>query len=120
MDTENHKVEHGMDWYFNPDPAEEAEEEARHAAYRSKANALLNKVRAGEMTEDECAVALLQLEKDLGYTSDYTPKQKERIVRNFMMHELHQDELDRYRKETGINHRLISRQSLHDRTAPPC
>jgi hypothetical protein len=102
MDTETNKVDDGMDWYLNPDPNVEAEEEARHAVYRPKANALLNKVRSGEMNEDECAAALLELKKELGYTSDYTPRQQEYLVRNFMMHELHQDELDRYRKETGI------------------
>jgi hypothetical protein len=102
MDTENPKVDDDMDWYFNPDPAKEAEEEARHAVYGSKAKALLNKVRSGEITEDECAAALLTLEKDLGYTHTYTPEQQERSVRNFMMHELHQDELERLRREEGL------------------
>jgi hypothetical protein len=100
METKNDKVD-DWDFYYNPDPKEEAAREARRAVYWPKVNAFLDKVRAGEMTEDECAAAILKLEEELGCPSDYTPAQKERSVRNFMMHSLHQEELDRIQRETG-------------------
>jgi hypothetical protein len=84
-----------MDWYWNPDPKEEAEEDARDAAYTPKADALVQEVVAGRMTEDECVAALLQLQKDLGYKTEYskyyTPKQHEFSTRSWMRHVLHGD-----------------------------
>jgi hypothetical protein len=101
MDTEK-PVNEEWDWYDNPDPAEEAKHKALLAAYMPKRKVLLDRVRAGEMTEDECADAILQLQKDLGYVSPFTDEQEKDDILNNMMHSLHQDELDRLRREEGI------------------
>jgi hypothetical protein len=103
MDTKNDKVDDGMDWYYHPDPEEVAAEAVRDSAFRKTAAALFVKVRAGEITEDECAAELLRVDKELGSTSSYTPEQQERSVRNFMMHFLHGAELARLAKEKGIH-----------------
>jgi hypothetical protein len=76
--------------FLNQTPESYEEECALHDEFWKAAQAILDKVRAGEMTEDEAVAPLMAL--------DRVP---EVIVRNFMLHQLHQDELERIRKETG-------------------
>jgi hypothetical protein len=91
-----------MDWYYNPDPAEVAAQEAFEAAYRPKFYVLLDKARAGEITEDECAEAIIQLRRDLGHKTTKSHEREKAGILNRLMHSLHQDELDRIYREEGI------------------
>jgi hypothetical protein len=96
MENENNKAD-PLDWDHNP-----AAEQAFYDEYRPKRKALLDKVRAGEMTEDECAEAIIQLRRDLGHKSTKSHEREKAGVLNVMMHSLHQDELDRMHREEGI------------------
>jgi hypothetical protein len=103
MDTTKHKVDDTMDWYWNPDPKAVAEEEARDALFVPKEKAWLNDVLAGKMTEDEYVAAVLQLEKELGYTDTYTPKQQELSVRSYVREVLQGSKPEPTGEETGTS-----------------
>lgn len=102
MDTEKHKVGL-MDWYYNPDPKREAAEEARDAVFVPKEKAWLKDVLAGKMTEDEYVAAVLQLEKELGYTTSLTPKQQDLSVRSYVREVLQGSKSKPTPNETGTS-----------------
>jgi hypothetical protein len=81
MDTE-------IDDYFNPDPVKEAEADARAEAYWQYAKTLFAKIRAGELTADDCAKKLFEWgvdsEEKRGVVSDETPGERLRTVVRYM------------------------------------
>jgi hypothetical protein len=83
-------MEDEIDLWLKRTPESYEEEYARHDEFWKSAKAILDRIRAGEMTEDEAIAPFMALERA-----------PERIIRNFMMHQLHSDELERIRKETG-------------------
>jgi hypothetical protein len=101
MDTETNQVNEDWDWYDNPDPKEEAKRLAFTAAYTPKLYALANKVKAGEMTEEECVAAALQLQKELGDNID-SPAREAAEIRRVIRRVLDPDERERLWREQGI------------------
>jgi hypothetical protein len=81
MDTE-------IDDYFHPDPAKEAEADARAEALWQYAKTLFAKIRADEMTAEECAKQLfiwgIESEEKRGVVRDTTPQQRLRTVVTYM------------------------------------
>lgn len=78
-------------------PTDEMFEESRPAAYAflEAACALVKRVEAGEISEQQAKEGIMELLKDNG--TDI-----ERRAEHFLLHTLHQPRLEAYRRRTGI------------------
>src|SRR5687768_9616290 len=81
-------LKHALDSYFNSTPERDAKLRAEALAFHEAAAVIVDRVKAGELTEQEAAIPLAEL-----------MKRPLRYAQNYLMHALHQDELDRLERE---------------------
>jgi hypothetical protein len=99
-------METTLDSDLNPDPEEQSKADARNDAWEKHAKALFKKVNAGEMTAENCAHELfdleIKLEEDDGIVSSYTPRQRLFSLLQYMGYFVFSDKLKPLLAKAGI------------------